>query len=48
VALRSWLTGPTFQELVGRMNGYDATHTGELVRVDGIRSRSLASKPGMK
>lgn len=40
VALRHALTGPIFKELVSHMTGYDATHSGELERVDGSHPRS--------
>ena len=40
VALRHSLTGPIFKELVSHMTGYDATHSGELERVDGSHPRS--------
>lgn len=39
VALRQALTGPIFKEMVSHMTGYDATHSGELERVDRARRR---------
>jgi len=42
-ALRQSLKGPVFQELVGRMAGYDAQHAGELERVRSVRRRQAAA-----
>lgn len=42
VALRQALTGPILKEMVSRMAGYDATHSGELERVDHARRRRAA------
>ncbi|MGB5103147.1 MAG: substrate-binding domain-containing protein [Steroidobacteraceae bacterium] len=44
VALRQALTGPIFREMVSHMTGYDATHSGELERVDHARRRRAAPR----
>lgn len=47
-ALRGALTGPIFRELVGRMAGYDATHSGALERPTGVRRRGRAPTTGRR